>query len=159
MHIRLQEVVACLGELIQHHSEPRLLELLAGLQTALTATRPEYTELCQAAQWLADPADVLDPDEKPARTGAQVQAEWQTCLTDIETQGQGSPRLQEFGAKIRKVSLSYAPAYSIPMTCLTYPEPTITVKVSSANCAAACHLPAGKPVQPNASCYAKVPGN
>lgn len=118
MRTRLQEVAACLDELIQHHSEPRLLELLAGLQKALTATRPEYTELCQASQWLADLADVLDPDEKPARTGAQVRAEWQTCLTRIETQGQSSPRLQEFSAKIRKVSLSYAPGlfhtYDVP---------------------------------------------
>ena len=118
MHTRLQEVAACLDELIQHHSEPRLLELLAGLQKALTATRPEYTELCQAAQWLADLADVLDPDEKPARTGAQVRTEWQTCLTDIETQGLSSPRLQEFAAKIRKVSFSYAPGlfhtYDVP---------------------------------------------
>lgn len=118
MFTRLQEVVACLQELLQHQPEAQLLELQAGLQKALTATRPEYDELCQAAQWLADLADVLDPDGKPARTTEQVRAEWNACLTRIETQGQSSLRLQEFSAKIRKVSLSYAPGlfhtYDVP---------------------------------------------
>lgn len=118
MHTRLQEVAACLDELIQYHPEARLLELQAGLQKALTATCPEYNELCQAATWLADLAKVLDPDEKPARTGAQVRTEWQACLTHIETQGQSSSRLQDFSTKIRKVSRSYAPGlfhtYDVP---------------------------------------------
>jgi len=118
MHTRLQEVAACLQELIQHQSEPRLQELHAGLQKALTATHSEYNELCQAAQWLADLSKVLDPDEKPARSGAQVRAEWETCLTNIQTQGQSSPRLQKFSTKIRKVSRSYSPGlfhtYDVP---------------------------------------------
>jgi len=118
MFTRLQEIAACLQELIQYQPEPRLLKLHAGLQKALTATRPDYHELCQAAKWLADLAEVLDPDEKPARTGEQVRAEWNACLTHMETQGQSSPRLQEFSAKICKVSRSYAPGlfhtYDVP---------------------------------------------
>ena len=43
---------------------------------------------------------------------------WTDCLARIETQGQNSPRLQQFSAKICKVSKSYAPglfhAYDIP---------------------------------------------
>lgn len=118
MFIRLQEVSACLQELIQCQPEPRLLALQAGLQKALTATYPEYHELCQAAQWFADLADVLDPEGKPARIAEQVRAEWNACLTRIETQGQSSLRLQEFSAKICKVSRSYAPGlfhtYDVP---------------------------------------------
>lgn len=109
MFARLQEVVECARELIEHFPEARLLKLLDGLQTALTKTQSAYAELSHAAQWLADLADTLDPDGKPARTGEQVRAEWLACLTHIETQGQNSPRLQQFSAKICKVSKSYAP--------------------------------------------------
>jgi hypothetical protein len=118
MFARLQEVGECVRELIEHSPEPRLLKLLNGLQTALTANQPAYEELSQTAQWLADLADTLDPDGKPARTGEQVRADWLACLTRIETQAQTSPRLQQFSAKICKVSKSYAPglfhSYDIP---------------------------------------------
>jgi hypothetical protein len=115
---RLQEVVECARELIEHFPEARLLKLLDGLQAALDQTRPAYEELSQAAQWLADLADTLDPDGKPARTGEQVRADWLACLTRIQTQAEHSPRLQQFSAKICKVSKSYASglfhSYDIP---------------------------------------------
>jgi hypothetical protein len=118
MFTRLQEVVVCLQALIEHQPEPRLLQLLTGIQKALTATQPTYIELAQAATWLADLAHTLDPDGKPARTSEQVQAEWLACLTQIENQGNHSPRLEEFSNKISKVSRSYAPGlfhtYDIP---------------------------------------------
>ena len=118
MFARLQEVAACVQELLQQQAEPRLLALQAGLQQALHAVRPEQAELCQAAKWLADLAQVLDPDQKPARSAEQVREEWQTCLANIQEQGQASPRLQEFSAKIGKVSASYAPGlfhtYDVP---------------------------------------------
>jgi hypothetical protein len=118
MYARLLEVMACLQELIQYQPEPRLLELQAGLHKALIATHSQYNELSQAAKWLADLADVLDSEGKPARAGEQVRIEWEACLTRIETQAQSSHRLQEFSAKIHKVSLSYAPGlfytYDLP---------------------------------------------
>ncbi len=119
MFARLQEVDACLQKLLRHRSEPRLQELHAGLSHALRAFRPAYTELSQAAHWLTDLADVLDPDNKPVRIGEQVRAEWEACLTRIDSQAQcASPRLQAFSAKIRKVSASYAPGlfhtYNVP---------------------------------------------
>jgi hypothetical protein len=118
MFKRLQEVAACLLDLIEHQPEPRLVTLLAGLQKALAATQPAYFELCQAATWLADLADVLNPDGKPARTGEQVQAEWLVCLSQIETQEHNSALLQDFSAKIGQVSRSYAPGlfhpYDVP---------------------------------------------
>jgi hypothetical protein len=109
MFARLQEVVVCLQTLIKHQPEPRLLQLLTGLQKSLAATQPTYVELCQAATWLADLANTLDPDGKPIRTAEQVQSEWLACLTQIETQANLSPRLLEFSTKISKVSRSYAP--------------------------------------------------
>jgi len=118
MFARLHEVVECVRELVDHFPEARLLKLLDGLQTALTANHSAYDKLSQAAQWLADLADTLDPDGKPTRNAGQVRAAWTDCLARIETQGQNSPRLQQFSAKICKVSKSYAPglfhAYDIP---------------------------------------------
>jgi len=118
MFARLQEVVACAQELIEHSPEARLLKLLNGLQIALTKTQPAYAELSHAAQWLADLADTLDPDGKPTRTGEQVRNDWLACLTRIQTQSEQSLRLQQFSAKICKVSKSYAPglfhSYDIP---------------------------------------------
>jgi hypothetical protein len=118
MFARLQEVAACVQELLQQQTEPRLQALQTGLQQALRAVRPEQSELCQAARWLTDLAAVLDPDQQPARTAEQVREEWQTCLAHIQEQGQTSLRLQEFSSKISKVSASYAPGlfhtYDVP---------------------------------------------
>lgn len=119
MFARLQEVDTCIQELLRQQTEPRLQTLHAGLSQALHTFHPTYTELSQASHWLTDLADVLDPDNKPVRTGEQVRAEWETCLTRMDSQAQhASPRLQEFRAKIRKVSASYAPGlfhtYDIP---------------------------------------------
>jgi len=71
-----------------------------------------------AADWLARLAAVLDPAGQPARTGAQVRAELEACLADIEQERQATPRLQTLGAHITKVSQSYAPGlfhtYDVP---------------------------------------------
>ena len=94
------------------------MELLNGLQTALAECQSAYQELSHAAQWLKDLADILDPDGKPKRTGEQVRTERTACLARIKAEAQGLPHLQEFSAKICKVSKSYAPGlfftYDIP---------------------------------------------
>ena len=69
--------------------------------------RADYAELSQAATWLAQLAEVLNPDNQPLRSGDQVRAEWQAQLKQIEAEGETSARLKEFSAKIRKVSDSY----------------------------------------------------
>lgn len=118
MFTRLQEVAVCLQALMAHQPEPRLLQLLTGIQKALAASQLTYIELSQAATWLADLAHTLDPHGKPARTSEQVQTEWLACLTQIENQENRSQPLQEFSNKISKVSRSYAPGlfhtYDIP---------------------------------------------
>jgi hypothetical protein len=109
MFEHLQDVARCLDRLLRHRSEPRLLELRQGLRAALRTVRADYTELNQAATWLTQLAQVLDPDSTPGRSGDQVRSEWQQRLQQIEAESGGSVRLQEFSATIRKVSDSYAP--------------------------------------------------
>ena len=115
---RLQEVKRCLEQLIRHDPEPRLVKVYAGLRRALQAVRRDYTQLRQAADWLAQIAEILDPDGKPARSGAEVQTEWQKFLDQIEAESQATPPLSEFAEKILKVSASYAPGlfftYDVP---------------------------------------------
>jgi len=115
---RLQEVKRCLNQLIRHDPEPRLVRVRDGLRRALQVVRRDYTHLRQAADWLEQIAEILDPDGQPARTGAQVQAEWQKFLDQIEAESQASSPLQEWAEKILKVSASYAPGlfhtYDVP---------------------------------------------
>ncbi len=120
MFEQLQAVARCVDQLLRHapHPEPRLFQLRAGLRAALRTVRADYRDLRQAADWLTQLADVLDPDGKPARTGAAVRAEWERYLGQINTASAASPRLQGFAEKIDKVSQSYAPGlfhtYDVP---------------------------------------------
>jgi hypothetical protein len=115
---RLQEVKRCLDQLIRHDPEPRLVTVRDGLRRALKAVRRDYTPLRHATDWLEQLADLLDPDGKPARTGAEVQAEWQQLLDQIAAESHAAPPLQELADKILKVSTSYAPGlfftYDVP---------------------------------------------
>jgi len=115
---RLVELKRCLDQLIRHDPEPRLLQLRDGLRRTLKTMRRDYTDLRQAADWLAQIADSLDPDGQPARSGAQVQAAWQAVLDQIEAESLASPHLQAFAKKILDVSHSYAPGlfftYDVP---------------------------------------------
>ncbi len=120
MFEQLEAVARCVDQLLRHapRPEPRLLHLRAGLRAALRAVRADYRDLRQAADWLTQIADVLDPDGKPARTAAAVRTEWEHCLHEIDTASQTSPRLQGFAEKIGQVSESYAPGlfhtYDVP---------------------------------------------
>ena len=120
MFEQLQAIARCVDQLLRHAPcpEPRLLHLRAGLRAALRAVRADYQDLRQAADWLTQIADVLDPDGKPARTAAAVRADWEECLREIDTASQDSPRLQGFAEKISQVSESYAPGlfhtYDVP---------------------------------------------
>ena len=118
MYDRLHEVVQCLNQLLRHHADPRLERLRAGLRQALSVVRTNYTDIHQAAAWLEDLAQILDPDLHPARRGKAVRKEWQASLDRMEVDATVSSRLTEWSATIRKVSESYAPGlfhtYDIP---------------------------------------------
>ena len=115
---RLHAVKRCLDQLIRHDPEPRLVEVRDGLRRALHVVRRDYTQLRQAADWLEQLAAILDPDGQPARSAAEVHAEWQTYLDQIEVESQASAPLQAWAEKILKVSASYAPGlfhtYDVP---------------------------------------------
>lgn len=118
MFERLTEVNACLETLIRHHVDPRLEQLQVGLHAALATVYADYTDLSQAAAWLDQLAEILNPEGKPARTAATVQAEWESTLAMIQTDSVDSPWLHRLAQPILKVSESYAPGlfhtYAVP---------------------------------------------
>jgi hypothetical protein len=118
MYERLAEVQTCLDTLLDHRTDSRLAELKQGLLTALNSVQADYAQLRQAANWLQHIADLLDPEGKPGRSGAQVQQELFAYLKDIDQESQDSPRLRRFCKKIRKTTLNYTPGlfhcYDIP---------------------------------------------
>jgi hypothetical protein len=118
MFERLTEVRTCLDALLDHRTDSRLVELRRGLRAALTSVHQDYTELRQAANWLQHITDLLDPEGKPDRSGAQVQQALSVYLENIDQESQGSPRLRRFCNKIRQTTLNYTPGlfhcYDIP---------------------------------------------
>jgi hypothetical protein len=118
MFERLTEVRTCLDALLDHRTDSRLMELRRGLHNALISVHQDYTELRHAADWLAHIADLLDPEGKPDRSGAQVQQELFSYLDDIDQECQDSSRLHRFCTKIRQTTLNYTPGlfhcYDIP---------------------------------------------
>jgi hypothetical protein len=118
MFERLTEVKTCLDTLLGHRTDSRLVELRRGLHGALTSAQEDYAGLRQAADWLEHIADLLDPEGKPDRSGAQVQQELSAYLGDIDQKSQDSPRLRRFCKKIRQTTLNYTPGlfhcYDIP---------------------------------------------
>lgn len=119
---RLHELRRSLDQLLRHRPEPRLRQVREGLRQALRGLQPTYRELRVAANWLTRLAAVLDPAPPgaaaAARTGAEVRADWEACLADLERERQTSARLQTLGAQITKVSRAYAPGlfqtYDLP---------------------------------------------
>jgi hypothetical protein len=118
MFERLTEVRTCLDALLDHRTDSRLVELRRGLRAALTSVHQDYTELRQAANWLEHITDLLDPEGKPDRCGAQVQQALSVYLENIDQESQDSPRLRRFCNKIRQTTLNYTPGlfhcYDIP---------------------------------------------
>ncbi len=106
---QLQQVVQCLNQLLRDHPEPRLHQLRAGLQQAHQTVRADYRDLRQAADWLHQIAETLDPAVNPPRTGQEVETEWQAVLATIQTESETQLRLKSYAETIRTVSTSYAP--------------------------------------------------
>jgi hypothetical protein len=87
--------------------------------------RPTYRELSVAVERLAHLAVVLDPSgQSAARTRAEVQAEREACLANLDQERKVSPRLHALGAQTNRVSQSYAPAlfhtYDVPPLSRTH---------------------------------------
>jgi len=109
MYERLSEVNSCLSAMLDAHEDVRLTELHDGVSLALQGVTDTYAELRQAADWLFEISDILEPEDKPERTGEQVREELQTHIEGVVQQSEGNTRLSEIGCKIKKTTDSYAP--------------------------------------------------
>ena len=109
MFERLTEVKDFLERLNAQHEHPQLAQVQQGLLAALQIVQTNYTLLRQAADWLAQIADLLDPTEKSSRSAAQVQQTLFAYLEQIKIISNSKPGLQPFFRTIQKTTLSYAP--------------------------------------------------
>jgi hypothetical protein len=118
MFERLTEVKDFLERLRAHHEHPQLAQLQQGLHTALQIVQAQYTLLRQAADWLAQIADLLDPTGKPPRSAVQVQQALFDYLEQIQFICKNKPGLHPFFRTLQKTTLSYAPGlfhcYDLP---------------------------------------------
>jgi hypothetical protein len=108
MFERLTEVETCLEKLLQHYADPQVTQLHQGLHTALQSVQSDYTVLRQAADWLVHISHILDPEQRPVRSGEEVRQELLAFLDHIEKESQSVPRLHHFYQKIHKTTLNYA---------------------------------------------------
>ena len=118
MVARLTEVTTVLERMIQHQPDARLVRLRQGVARGLAAVHAEYTVLRLAGDWVAHVADLLDPQDQPARSGATVRQELWAYLDRLPTECGDSPVLQQVCATMRTVSRSYDPGlfhtYDLP---------------------------------------------
>jgi len=118
MFDRLSEVATCLDTMMSKHPDQRLLVVGQGLRQALSSIQSDYTELRQAAAWLEHISDLLDPDDKLPRSGAEVEQALFAYLDEVREESHASLRLTRFHDKMRKTSLNYAPglfhSYDVP---------------------------------------------
>jgi hypothetical protein len=117
MYERLAEVSACLNGLISHAPDPCLVQLHQGLEQTLPMFKDDYDNLSQAATWLHQISDLLEPAD-PALTGEQVQKDLLAYLDDIGDQCQDNVVLAQFAKQIDKTTHSYKSGlfhtYNIP---------------------------------------------
>ena len=106
---RLQNVVALITDLLSHRHEPSLLRLSEGLQTALSQYASRYQELHQAAAWLQDIANILEPPDKQSVSGEYIAQKLRSSLDDLLALTDLSPQLDTFRLHLDKVSRSYWP--------------------------------------------------
>lgn len=104
---RLSEVVDCLDTILAHASEPRLEQFRQGIRQALALIADQYQELRQAADWLLHIADLLDPDDKPSRSAAEVRKQLFDYLEQICQESQDNPTLHAFALHLRKTTRNY----------------------------------------------------
>ena len=118
MFERLWEVKDCLDRLTTQHPDPLLSQLQRGLQNTLQTFQFDYAILHQAAHWLEAISALLDPQDKPVRSGTQVQHALSEYLEKIQGESQTDPKLQGFFHTIQKITHSYAPGlfhcYDVP---------------------------------------------
>jgi len=118
MVAHLTDIQHCLERLIAHHATPALLTLQQSLQPILDSIQATYQLLAEAASWLKNIADLLDPAGKPARSGQQVSQELFAFLLQLQDTHFADPFLRKTCDTILKTTRKYAPGlfhcYDIP---------------------------------------------
>ena len=109
MYERLTEVNECVHSMLAMQNEPRLRQLQQGLDEALSEVQGTYHDLRQAADWLEDISRLLDPEDKPERTGEEVQEQLFGYVETIQEQGQDNPALNTCASHIDKTTHNYTP--------------------------------------------------
>lgn len=107
MYERLNEVSGDLEQMLAHRPSPCLAQLHQGLELSLAMFKDNYLDLRQGADWLHQISELLDPEDKLPRTGAQVQTALLSYLNDIRQQSQDNEVLAEFAEQIEKTTHSY----------------------------------------------------
>ena len=107
MFERLIEVVDYLKTFIAHAPDERLIQLQEGVSQALRAVADDCNTLRQAARWLEDISNLLDPDGKPPRTGEKVREQLLAYVNSILEQSQDQPVLAGFAGQIYKTTSNY----------------------------------------------------
>jgi len=106
---RLQNLVTLITDLLSHRHEPGLLRLSEGIQTALSQYANQYQDLHQAATWLQEIANILEPPANQPVSGEHIAQKLRTYLDDLLDQTDLSPQLDTFRLHLDKVSRSYWP--------------------------------------------------
>lgn len=115
---RLAEIDTCLTALIAHQGDSRLEQLQQGLQKALREVAKEYAQLRQLADWLDHITVLLDPQDKPPRTGDEVRATLFAYLAELQQFTQGDGIMGGFALHFHALTVRYAAGlfhtYDIP---------------------------------------------
>ncbi len=85
----------------------RKLNLQMGLKTALVSVFDTYIDLNVVAGWLANISNILDPENKPSRTGDEVCDELFEYLDQLVTQTNEDAVLADFACGIYKTTCNY----------------------------------------------------
>jgi hypothetical protein len=107
MYERLTEVSGCLDTMLAHVTDERLAQLQHGLDQSLSEVAYTYGDLHQAGNWLVDISSLLDTEDKPVRTGAEVREELFRYVDEILDQSGENPVLHAFASKIERTTRSY----------------------------------------------------
>jgi hypothetical protein len=113
------DTVARFGlDLLAQRYEPRLAQLVHGLQAALSPFAQTYEELQQGAAWLRDIAYILEPTPACPLSAAQVAGQLRGYLDTVRRWPETTPTLYQFGLHLDTVSRSYWPGlfhcYDVP---------------------------------------------
>jgi hypothetical protein len=115
---RLQNVAHFSLDLLATRYDPRLVQLVQGLQAALAPFAQTYQAFQQGAAWLRDIAYILEPTTTQAMKGEQVAAQLRGYLDTVRRLPDITPAFSGFGLHLDKVSQSYWPGlfhcYDVP---------------------------------------------